>query len=67
VSESEFDDYALEFSERAREIVSQWEHGDEAHRQWLRDVTIPVLINEFALIAQEATEKERLRHCKTKE
>jgi hypothetical protein len=25
----------------ARELVARWEHGDENHRQWLRDVAVP--------------------------
>ncbi len=29
--------------ERAREMVARWEHGDEAHRQWLRDIAVPQL------------------------
>lgn len=30
--------------EQARALVARWEHGDEAHRQWLRDVAVPDLV-----------------------
>lgn len=25
----------------ASALVARWEHGDETHRQWLRDIAIP--------------------------
>lgn len=37
--------------EAARALVARWEHGDEAHRQWLRDVAIPDIA--AALAARE--------------
>jgi hypothetical protein len=27
--------------DEAKALVARWEHGDEAHRQWLRDVAVP--------------------------
>lgn len=33
----------------ARALVSRWEHGDEAHRQWLRDVAIPDIAAALAV------------------
>lgn len=30
-------------TETATDLVRSWEHGDEAHRQWLRDVAIQPL------------------------
>lgn len=30
-------------TQKARELVARWEHGDAEHRQWLRDIAIPDL------------------------
>jgi hypothetical protein len=41
---------------KARELVAKWEHGDEAHRQWLRNVAIPDIaaaLREARLMATE--------------
>lgn len=45
--------------ERARALVARWEHGDEAHRQWLRDVAIPDLVAALTPAAPR-----RVRHKK---
>lgn len=34
----------MTLEQQAAELVAKWEHGDEAHRQWLRDIAIPDLI-----------------------
>jgi hypothetical protein len=31
-------------TEVARALVARWEHGDEPHRQWLREIAIPDII-----------------------
>jgi len=31
------------FRDKAREITDQLEHGDDAHRAWLRDEAIPII------------------------
>lgn len=32
---------ACEALKAATALVAKWEHGDEVHRQWLRDIAIP--------------------------
>ncbi len=43
----------MENAERARTLVARWEHGDEKHHQWLRDVAIPDLEAAFAAIRRQ--------------
>jgi hypothetical protein len=31
-------------TQKAHDLVAKWEHGDAAHRQWLRDTAIPDLV-----------------------
>lgn len=38
--------------EQARRLIATWEHGDETHRQWLRDIATPGLT--AALTSAEA-------------
>lgn len=42
--------------EIATDLVARWEHGDEMHREWLRKVAIPDIIN--ALLAWDNPRKE---------
>ncbi len=44
--------------ERATATVAKWEHGDEQHRQWLRDTAIPDVL---AMLQEDAAEITRLR------
>ncbi len=41
----------------AAELVARWEHGDEKHRQWLRDVAIPDIEAAFAKARREAIQE----------
>lgn len=43
-----------DLAQRARDLVSRWEHGDEAHRQWLRDIATPDIEAAFREVRQEA-------------
>ena len=31
-------------TKRAAEMVAKWEHGSEEHREWLRSVAIPDIV-----------------------
>ena len=44
------EDWALSW---ARSLVAKWEHGDEAHRRWLREIAIP----ELAAALRDAKEQ----------
>lgn len=46
------------FEEIARDLVAKWEHGDDAHRQWLREKAVPDIVE--ALKSADA-ERARLR------
>lgn len=39
----------------ARGLVARWEHGDEAHRQWLRDVAVPDIADALRKTADWAS------------
>lgn len=45
--------------QRARELVARWEHGDEIHRQWLRDIATPHLAKAFAEVRRETLNDAR--------
>ena len=51
--------------QEARALVARWEHGDEKHRQWLRDTAVPDVA--LALTRRDAQaraeERERLRQA----
>lgn len=32
------------FEQIARDLVAKWEHGDDAHRQWLREIAVPDIV-----------------------
>lgn len=34
----------MDIETRAAELIATWEHGDENHRQWLRDIAMPGLL-----------------------
>lgn len=42
---------------KARALVATWEHGDEAHRQWLRDTAIPGLLAFAAEVRRDERER----------
>ncbi len=50
-------------TERAAAVVAKWEHGDEKHRQWLRDIAVPDLVAfveaERATVLRQITEALR--------
>lgn len=46
----------------AREVVTRIEHGDEKHRQWLRETATP-LIAEALREMRYATKHEAVHHC----
>lgn len=43
--------------QRARDLVSRWEHGDEKHRQWLRDIATPDITTALAAARRDALEE----------
>lgn len=43
--------------EAARALVARWEHGDEAHRQWLRDIATPDISAALAAAEQRGAER----------
>lgn len=43
--------------ERARALVAGWEHGDEQHRQWLRDTATPQIEEALRDVRREALEE----------
>lgn len=40
--------------ERAEQMVARWEHGSDEHRKWLRDMCIPEIEAELAVVRREA-------------
>lgn len=40
-------------TKRVLELVSRWEHGDQTHRQWLRDVAVPDVAKAFDEVRRE--------------
>jgi hypothetical protein len=47
--------------ERAFSMVRRWEHGDEAHRQWLRDTVVPDLVIAMSEIRRMTREADALK------
>ena len=43
----------------ARLLVAKWEHGDDAHRAWLRSVAVPDIASALATARAEGAAEER--------
>ena len=50
----------MTLDDRARELAERWLHGDDAHRQWLRDMIIPELGAALEVVRRETLEEAAL-------